>query len=93
MRRLADGINVERLTLRFSSTEALREFADDADALRPGLPRVNAQSLALRGGTGLDELPLRPSWRTFRRRSGCDACSPSCGATKSWPGWRGWRRI
>jgi hypothetical protein len=59
-RALAEGVNAERLTLRFSSTEALREFADDADALREGLPQVTEQSLALRRKTGVDELPKEP---------------------------------
>jgi hypothetical protein len=71
-RALAEGVNAERLTLRFSSSEALREFADDADALRDGLPLVSEQSLALRRTTGLDELPkeadldLAPSERVRR---------------------------
>ena len=69
---LAAGVNAERPTLRFSSSEALREFADDADALREGLKAVNEQSLALRRRTGLDELPkeadedLAPSERVRR---------------------------
>ena len=60
VRAMADGISAERLTLRFSSSEALREFAGDADALREGLPRVGEKSLALRKTTGLDELPRPP---------------------------------
>jgi len=60
VKALEDGVNPERLTLRFSSSEALREFADDADALREGLPRLSEQSLALRQRTGLDELPKAP---------------------------------
>jgi hypothetical protein len=71
-RALAEGVNAERLTLRFSSAEALREFADDADALREGLPLLSEQSLALRRKTGLDEVPteadldLAPSERVRR---------------------------
>ena len=57
VRALADGINAERLTLTSSTTESLREFAEEADALRPGLALVNADALALRRKTGLDKLP------------------------------------
>ena len=72
VKALAEGVNAERLTLRFSSTEALREFADDADALRDGLPLVTERSLALRRRTGLDDVPgqadleLAPSERVRR---------------------------
>ena len=63
VKALSEGLHPDRLMFRLSSTEALREFADEADALREGLPLLSEQSLALRRRTGLD---LAPSERVRR---------------------------
>jgi hypothetical protein len=72
VKALADGVNAERLTLPSSKADSRRQFAQEVEALRPGLGRVDAEALALRLKTGLDQLPreadadLAPSERVRR---------------------------
>jgi hypothetical protein len=69
---LRDGIDPDGLLPRLSTRESLSQFAEDIDALRPGLADVDEERLALRVRTGLEqlvqpaELDLAPSERVRR---------------------------
>jgi hypothetical protein len=50
-----EGISPETLRPRLSSEDALAQFAQQVDGMRTGLARIDAESLARRAKTGLDE--------------------------------------
>jgi hypothetical protein len=54
---LADGVPPEALAPRVHEEDAFTRFASHAEALQPGLERVDAESLLLRARTGFDEAP------------------------------------
>ena len=55
LQALDDGVNPETLRPRLSNEEALSQFATQVDGLSEGLARVDADALARRAATGLDQ--------------------------------------
>lgn len=56
---LSEGVNAETLRPQLCNEEALAQFAQHVDGLHEGLARIDAESLARRARTGIDE-PVHP---------------------------------